>query len=932
MAGDNVPAGSMKRPPASGGDSSLESGDRTALFTMPVSAAVARLGTDAAGGLSAGEAARRLVKCGRNEFQAVPRGQWFTILVSQFQSSVIYLLVVATALSLLGREFMQACGIAAALLINAAVGFATEMRAKLSLESLSRLAGGLVRTRRGGVEVELPASELVPGDIILLGAGCRVPADARIVECASLSVDESAMTGESVPVYKESEAGGEEQLSTALWQGTLVASGRATALVVATGRGTRLGRLGRLVVVTGPGATPLAEQLERLGVQLTHLTIVICAIVSVIGLIKQYPLMRMVETGIALAVAAIPEGLPVTATLALAYGITEMVRNKALVRRLPAVETLGCTSVICTDKTGTLTENKMNVTEVVTRDTVLVLTGRGYEPVGELKVNGGDGGDGGKRLSPSVVQLLNAAVLCNDARLEQHEGEDWHVHGDPTEGALLVAARKTGIDEDELRARRPRLAELPLDLARKRMATIDASPGTGSPTVSVKGSPGTVLPACTTILVGTQVVPLTEAEREWFLAENRRLAARGLRVLGFATRRIDAVPATPSAAEVERGLTLLGLTGIADMPRENVCQAVKECQDAGIRVIMLTGDQTTTAQAIAQELGIHSPGTGKPDVLTGAELSELSPDELEERMQRISVLSRVTPEMKLEVVKYLQTRGEVVAMTGDGINDAPALKQSNIGVAMGLKGTDLAREAADLVITDDNFSTIVKAIEQGRFTYERIKRSVAYLLTASVASVTAIALGILTGNEGLFLKPLQLLYLNLIMHIFPSLGIVLQQGSPEVMRQQPRKRSEHILGPDVLYQITFRGLIVAVVAYLVAASRPAGAGGAALSNTLVLSVLSVSLVLQSWCWLRAGGASSRRGGLRPSLPMFFTSLLALALLAGGVYWRPLARVLSMTSPGGQDLWLVLTCAIGCLLLTTLFDAATRIVGDRSGGS
>ncbi len=878
------------------------------LSDQPVALLLKDLGTDRVLGLPAEVAAHRLATDGTNEFAKAHSVSAFNVLLEQFKSSVVILLIVATVISLLMHEYLQAAGIVAALVINATIGFLTEYRAKVSLAALAKMAGAVIRVRRAGRESELAVTELVRGDIILLESGTRVPADLRLIESAAFSIDESALTGESVAVFKDADAfNTDDRLAS---QGTCVVSGRAVGVVIATGDRTKMGKLGAILHDVQLAETPLTKALDALGRQLTMLVMVLCVVFVVLGLLRHTSLERMLETSIALAVAAIPEGLPIIATLALAAGIRRMIVAKALVRRLAAVETLGCTTVICTDKTGTLTENKMLVTHIILDRQELRISGRGYEPTGELTSIHAD-----LTLSSPVVRDFLAAVrLCNDARLEKHDGaEGWHIHGDPTEGSLITVAVKLGLDDEQLCADFPRVAEIPFDLSRKRMTTIHARPDTGH-VLYLKGSPEAVLSVCHQWRSAEGNKELTAETREWFLNENEKLARQGLRVLAVATSDLEKVPDDLDSSIVEKELTLLGLVGMADRPKENVAEAIAMCHDAGIRLVMLTGDQPETAKAIAVELGITDGVTDQKSILSGSDLNKLTDEEIVRVLAQVTVLARVTPEMKLDIVKRLQAAGQIVAMTGDGVNDAPALRQSNIGIAMGLAGTDMAREASDLVITDDNFATIVKAIKQGRIIYGNIRRAVGYLLTASLTSVVAIGLGLL-ANTGLFLEPLQLLYLNLIMHVFPGLGIVLQNDPADVMKRPPRKQNQNLLGRYEQFQILTRSALIGIITLITVAIDQIYFN-AANCATVALSTLSLALILQSWSWLKAGSISIERGHQsRFNAPMVGSTVISLVLVVAAIYLPPLQIALNTTILSQAEIILVLISALFTYVLS-----------------
>ncbi|HEY9785841.1 MAG TPA: cation-transporting P-type ATPase, partial [Candidatus Obscuribacterales bacterium] len=848
-----------------------------------------RLDTDIESGLSADEAEKRMAKHGPNELAYRPQASILSLLAHQFLSSVVLLLIAAAAISFLTGEHLQSAGILAAVFINAIVGFFTELKAQMSLEALKKISGPTARIRRGGKDMHVAARELVPGDLVLLEAGVRIPAEIRIVESAALTVDESILTGESVPAYKSGLfVEGEEATSTLGFHGTYVLKGRGTGVVIATGRATRLGQLQCLLTQTASGQTPLEKRLEVLGGQLSILTLFICAALAVVGILYKEDVWAMLETSIALAVAAIPEGLPVVATLALAMGTQRMVKLGALMRELAAVETLGCTTVICTDKTGTLTENQMIATDIVLDRRVIKVSGVGYEPKGELT-------EGEEVIDPEqddvLTEVLRAGALCNDARIERSKDDTWQVHGDPTEGALLAAAYKGGLEHKMLTKEFPRIGEIPFDLNRKRMTTIHDT-GEQSIVAFVKGSPEQLIQACSSVNTASGIREMTADDRQWYGNKNEELAHNGLRVLALAMKTTRKSQWEEWSEKIEQDLTFLGLVGMRDLPRKGVHNALKKCHEAGIHVIMLTGDQPATARSIARDLNIIGNTAQEKDVLSGSDLEAMSADEMKSALQATKVLARVNPAMKLSIVKNLQERGEVVAMTGDGVNDAPALRQADIGVAMGLCGTDLAREASNMVITDDNFSTIVTAIEQGRIIYENIKRAICYLLTASIGSLLAIAIAIII-HDPLPLTPLQLLWLNLIMHVFPALGIVLQRAPRDLMRHPPRNPEEQLLERREFFEIITRGVLVSlsVIAAVQCMSLPALSGESL--TAMSFTTIALSLLFQAWAWLGVG----RHGSVRPNMLMWLMMIISYGLIFLALYVPPVSLVLE-TRPLG----------------------------------
>lgn len=873
------------------------------------------LNTDPHLGLTIDQAALNFKKFGPNELSRKKSGDALTILVRQFQSTVVMLLLAAAFASWFTHEIMQAVAIVIAVLINAAVGFATELKAKFSLDSLEAMAGPVARVIRSGREMELPASDIVPGDLIILDAGARVPADAILIETAALSIEESMLSGESTPVYKDARTDIQDK-TNAVYQGSLVLSGRARAIVTATGNETKLGKLGQLLSQTVQTRTPLEEQLEKLGQQLTWLTIILCGLLLLVSLVCHGQLWTMLQTSIALAVAAIPEGMPVVATLALAAGTRRMVKSGALIRQLAAVETLGCTTVVCCDKTGTLTENQMRVTDLILPGRHLKVSGQGYSPIGSVTENGGDVCVDDKTL----VDFLRIASLCNDAKLESHkEDPEWHVHGDSTEGAILSAAYKVGLDPHQLRCTYPRVFELPFDLKRKRMTTVHEFPG-GKTLVCTKGSPGTILKLCAFLATAEGAKVLETEERNWLIEQNEELAKQGLRVIAVALSPLNEPSTAYEAETLEHNMIFLGLIGMADRPRPEVEESIKSCHQAGIRVIMLTGDQPLTASAIARDLNILDKEF-PANVLTGAELETMSDSQLAKTLKTAQVLARVNPETKLKVVKTLQTGNEIVAMTGDGVNDAPALRQADIGVCMGHSGTALAREASNMVITDDNFSSIVKAIEQGRIIYTNIRQAIAYLLTASLSAVLAVFAMVLTGVATPF-SPLLLLWLNLIMHIFPGLGIVLQRGGAGIMRRAPRKSKEYLLSFEIQLGIIYRSMIIATIT--VASIYASQFLQLTDPKTIGFATLSVSLLLQAFSWaMRRKRYSLSQLKALCNFPMLGSMAMSFLLLLAAIFLRPLQLVLGTSPLGLYEICFVLAAALYSFALTEVIHRMYR---------
>ena len=738
--------------------------------TQDLDAVLTRLETTPEG-LSTTEATRRLDTYGLNELQASQHTSAWHTLAAQFKNVLIVILLFATLLSGVLGHAIEAIAIAVIVLFAVLLGFVQEYRAERALEALRKMAAPIAHLWRDGNETSIAARELVPGDIILLRAGDRVPADARITRSVGLAIDEAPLTGESLAVQKTEPALPDPRLgigdrTNMAYAGTLVAYGRGQAVVVATGMSTEFGQISRLVQTVETRRTPLQENLDRLGATLGKAALVIVAMIVVLGLWRGLPALEMLIFGIALAVAVVPEALPAVVTISLAIGVRRMVKRNALVRRLPIVETLGSTSVICSDKTGTLTRNEMTVRRIWTAGAEVVVSGVGYAPTGAFQNENGHPTPLGQ-----IAELLRAGVLASDARLVFRD-DRWQVEGDPTEGALLVAAAKGGLDHAELNERFPRIHEIAFTSERRRMTTLHTAAGTT--TAYSKGAADVVLADCAFDLRGGVDVPMTPADRSRVFDAERRLAEQGLRVLGFARKQ----PATTDDAE--RGMTFLGLVGIMDPPRAEAKAAVHTCEQAGIRPVMITGDHPLTAQSVARELGLL-----KGRVVSGQDLDAMSDAELEREVANISVYARVSPADKLRVVGAWQRRGEVVAMTGDGVNDAPALKKADVGIAMGITGTDVSKEASGMMLLDDNFATIVAAVEEGRIVFGNIKKYLTYLLSSNVGEIVLMAGAALAGLP-LPLTAVQILYVNLATDGLPALALAVDPPEPDLMQRKPR--------------------------------------------------------------------------------------------------------------------------------------------------
>ena len=762
---------------------------QAAWHAMDVGGVLQKLQTSPVG-LSHEEAKRRLMEFGPNELVEKKKISPLEIFASQFKNFLILILLAAVAVSALIGEFVDAIVIFAIVIACAILGFVQEYRAERTMEALKRMAAARARVIRGGEEMEIPAKELVPGDIIVLRSGDRVPADSRLIEAINLKADEASLTGESVPVEKQTESiQGEVAVAdrnNMVFMGTNTTYGRGRAVVADTGMRTEFGKIAEMVQAAEEPPTPLETRLEKIGKWLGVICIAVCAIVALVGVARGRPPLEMLIFGVALAVAAVPEALPAVVTVALAIGMQRMARRNAIVRKLPAVETLGCTTVICSDKTGTLTRNEMTVRKLFVNDKTIAVTGEGYEPKGEFRV---EKSTEKVVLDPQkdghISSLLRIATLCNDARLKSTDGV-WTIEGDPTEGALVVTAAKAGMLQEKLGEQYLRIGEVPFTSERKRMSTIHTTPE-GEKVAYVKGAPEIILERCAFIFKDGEVKRLSGGEKEAILEINRKMASEALRILGMAYKKMPKTVQSFNPEDVEGNLIFVGLMGMIDAPREEAIEAVRKCERSGIKVVMVTGDHKDTAIAVGRELGLKS---GR--VLTGAELDAMSDEDLEKIVEETMIYARVSPEHKTRIVKALRKRGHIVAMTGDGVNDAPALKNSDIGVAMGITGTDVAKEASDIVLTDDNFATIVAAVEEGRGIYDNIKKYLAYLLSCNIGEIL-----IMFTAVGLLALPLplvavQLLWVNLVTDGLPALALGVDPADPDIMERPPRDPKESV--------------------------------------------------------------------------------------------------------------------------------------------
>ena len=794
-------------------------------------------------GLTPEEATRRLGSHGPNELVEKPRPGLLQMLAGQFNNFLVIILIVAAIVSLLLGEIVDAVAILVIVVLNAVVGVVQESKAEAALAALKKMAAPNAQVIRGGRQVTVASREIVPGDVVLLEAGNYVPADMRLIESINLKVEEASLTGESVPVEKNAGTVLDKEIPlgdrrNSAFMSTVVTYGRGRGLVTGTGMHTQIGMIAEMLQSYEDEATPLQVKLNQLAKTLGIVCLAICGIIFVYGLIRDTDvaaildegllsylgqekknLVELFMTAVSLAIAAVPEGLPAVVTICLALGMQRMIRRHALIRKLPAVETLGCATVICSDKTGTLTQNEMTVVQAWAGGKRFRLTGEGYSPAGQF-LEGDRPVDPAQ--DPSLWLLLHGAALCNDAKLEESgEGggqKSWRMVGDPTEGALVVAAAKAGLWREDMDAALPRVQEIPFDSDRKCMTTIHRTqnghgrlPAGGSDvTAFLKGAPDVVLDLCTHVVLDGRTVPMDEARKREVLAVNRELGCQALRVLGLAFRPMEYVPDTCDSETVETELTFVGLMGMIDPARPEVKEAVRTAKGAGLKSVMVTGDYKDTAEAIAREIGLLTPG-GR--VLSGTELDRLSEEELAGIIDQVDACCRVSPAHKTKIVDAFKAKGHVVAMTGDGVNDAPALKRANIGVAMGITGTDVSKETADMVLTDDNFASIVAAIEEGRIIYANIRKFVFFLISCNIGEILIIFFSMLFGWP-MPLTAVQLLLLNLVTDGAPALALGMERGDPDIMKQPPRPTGEFVINREMQIRTGVQSVVMTVAVLL----------------------------------------------------------------------------------------------------------------------
>ncbi|MGI6611488.1 MAG: calcium-translocating P-type ATPase, SERCA-type [Limnochordia bacterium] len=861
------------------------------------------LHTDSSLGLSTVEARRRLARFGPNKLAEKPKKPKWRLFVQQFQDFMVMVLLAATAISALLGELADSIAIAAIVLVNAVLGYMQEAKAEASLAALKQLVAPRTRVVRDQRITDMRAEELVPGDLVEIESGDRIPADLRLFSASSLATNESPLTGESLPVSKSTtwvgcgrEGPGDRR--NTLFMGTTAVRGRGRGIVVATGMHTQIGEIAGLIQDADAGATPLQARLEQLGKSLVAVCLGLVSLVFAAGILQGMPVYKMFLTGVSLAVAAIPEGLPAVVTIALAIGVQRMIRRRGIIRSLPAVETLGCATVICADKTGTLTKNEMTVVRLVTAGRQLDVSGTGFSTSGEFREHG--------RLvnpaaDPDWRTALAIAALCNHARLLRDKKGDpsrtLGIIGDPTEAALAILAAKGGMDPDSVRLRYPAVAEVPFDSYRKRMSVVVRWQGLRS---MVKGAPDVIIERCTHVLSSGQPRPLGSAERRFLRERVTSMAEESLRVLALAYRPLPVSQVSDPPAErlVEQGLVFVALAAMMDPPREEVRRAIAIAKRAGIRTIMVTGDHKDTALAVGRRLGLSDTA----GAATGDHLDTLNDRQLAELLRKTSIFARVSPRHKLRIVRMLRSQGEVVAMTGDGINDAPAVKEADIGIAMGLSGTDVTKDASAMVLADDNYATIVAAIEEGRGIYDNIRKFIRYLLACNVGEVLTMLLATVQGMP-LPLVPIQILWMNLITDGLPAIALGVDPPHDDVMQRPPRKANESIFARGLHRKILMRGTLIGlctVAVFRIATTlRPSDLEW---SQTLAFTTLVMAQLFYVF-QCRSEFRSVFEVGLLKNRYLVAAVSVSVAMHLLVIYW-PITRPIFHTVPLSLTDWLV----------------------------
>lgn len=890
-------------------------------YNKGIQAVSEELSTDLKKGLSREEALGRIEKYGYNELKEREKESVWIKIAKQLKDFLVIILIAASIVSGLVGEISDAIVIIAIVIVNAVLGVVQEGKAEKAMEALKKMSAPNAKVLRDGHIEVMPARNLVPGDVVIIEAGDSIPADIRLFESANLKVEEASLTGESVPSEKDASKAFDTDVSIGdrenmAYMSTIVTYGRGKGIVVNTGTNTEIGKIAEAIQAFEDETTPLQLKLNELGKWLGIACLIICVFVFIIGIVRGGDLLEMFLVAVSLAVAAIPEGLPAVVTIVLALGMKMMVRRNAIVRRLLAVETLGCVTVICSDKTGTLTQNEMTVVRVFTGENVYKVSGQGYNPTGEFTA---EGEKIDPEQEPTLKLLLMSGVLCNDSALEQKDaGENlWGIVGDPTEGALVVAGAKTGYEKAKLNEYFSRIEEIPFDSERKMMTTFHKGFINNKIVAFTKGAPDIILDKCTRMLKNGSVVEMTEALRQQIAQKNSEFAGEALRVLAFTYKEFDVLPEKIDSESIEKDLIFAGLMGMIDPARVEAYEAIKICKEAGIKPVMITGDYKDTAVAIAGDLGLMTENSG---VLTGAEMDKISDDELFNRVEDTSVYARVSPEHKVRIVETLKKKNHITAMTGDGVNDAMALKKANIGVSMGITGTDVAKETADIILMDDNFATIVSAVEEGRIIYSNIRKFVFFLLSCNVGEILIVFLSILM-NLPVPLIPIQLLWLNLVTDSFPALALGTEKGDPDIMKQKPRDAKEPIINKPMIIGVAVQSLalmIAVLISYIWALKKYAGGmsniseNGLMMARTIAFTTLITAELIRAYS-SRSERYSLIKLGVFGNKTLVWASLVSFLLLLAVIYIPFLQPVFKTYAISGND-WLAVVslCAIPLL--------------------
>ena len=857
------------------------------------------LNTDLSIGLSESDAKKRINQYGYNELDEGEKQSALLVFFSQFKDFMVLVLLAATLISGLLGEYIDAIAIIAIVIINGFLGFFQERKAEKSLDALKELSAPQVMALRDGKWMRISSKEVVPGDILKFTSGDRIGADVRLIESKSLEVEESALTGESLPVQKQTDPLkaanlGLGDLENMAFMGTMVTRGSGVGVVCATGMKTAMGQIADLLQSAETMETPLQRRLEQLGKILITVALILTVIVVVVGVMQGHELYTMFLAGVSLAVAAIPEGLPAIVTVALSLGVQRMIKQNAVVRKLPAVETLGCASVICSDKTGTMTQNKMTVTHAWSGGQLWTIDGTGYEPRGNFF-------KGEQLCKPehekALQQLLTFGLLCNHAEIMQKNNE-YVIDGDPTEGAMVVAAMKAGYDRQSLLAQFEIIHEFPFDSARKMMSIV-VKDSSGKQFIVTKGAPDVLIGVCESVLWDNRTQYLTPTTKQTVQSTINELASQALRTIAVGFKQIPTNSTVLHENDAERDLTLIGLQGMIDPPRPEVKLAVKECRDAGIKTVMITGDHVITAKAIAMQLRIM---TLNSRVIDGNELAQMSVDQLEEVVDEVSVFARVSPEHKLKIVKALQNRGHIVAMTGDGVNDAPAIKAADIGVAMGITGTDVAKEASSLVLLDDNFATIKAAIKEGRNIYENIRKFVRYLLASNVGEILVMLFAMLLALP-LPLVPIQILWVNLVTDGLPAMALGLDKAEEDVMKRKPRSPKEGVFSRGLGWKVISRGFLIGLVTLIAFMTTYRQPENLAYAQTVAFATLVMAQLIHVFdCRSEISVFSRNPLGNKYLVWAVLSSLLLMLVV---IYYPPLQPIFHTVTIIPRD-WLLIT--------------------------